>query len=222
MPTPSSFLGIDLVIGAACRRLVRRALASCRLLRFFPVICLLLSKRGLRSSLWLTSAIRGLCVACRLLNYDVVLNVELIVHVHNVDLHSLASPRGCTFLLFASSSALVAVHVCRDDSLHMEILLLLVSTTRHLLVSLARAALHTSLSISLLLDVLSWVSRATISNLGSTHASSPTSRLRWGLILALHREVLARDCTLLASHSMIQARIALALLSDSCIFALYE
>jgi len=68
----------------------------------------------------------------RLLDYNVVLNVELIVHVHNVDFNSrlvrASSARRPTPLRGALVSASRRLlHVRRHYSLHMEELLVLIS-----------------------------------------------------------------------------------------------
>lgn len=65
----------------------------------------------------------SVCLAplTRLLNYDVILNVELVVHVHDVYLDPLS------FLLVPSLRHLrlsFPFHVCWDYSLHVEKLLL--------------------------------------------------------------------------------------------------
>ena len=70
--------------------------------------------------------------SCRLLDYDVVLNVELIVHVHNVDFNSwlvrassARRPIPLRGTLAAASCWLL--HVRRHYPLHMEELLVLTS-----------------------------------------------------------------------------------------------
>ena len=70
--------------------------------------------------------------SCRLLDYDVVLNVELIVHVHNVDFNSrlvrASSARRRTPLRGAlAATSCWLLHVRRHYSLHMEELLVLIS-----------------------------------------------------------------------------------------------
>ena len=91
----------------------------------------------------------------RRLNYDVVLNVELIVHVHNVDFHTLPAllPLGVVCLLGP------AFHIGGNNPLHVE----------ELLVS---SCPLDSFGIRLMLDILSRVS--------PTHAATYTSRpARW-------------------------------------------
>ena len=61
----------------------------------------------------------GLSLA-RLLNYDVVLNVELIVHVYDVDFHALSTllPLRVVCLLLRP-----AIYICGNNSLNVEKLL---------------------------------------------------------------------------------------------------
>ena len=62
----------------------------------------------------------------RLLNYDVVLNVELVMNIHYVNLHTLPIRPllGPWRMLLLRGAGLASIfHVCGDDPLHMEVLL---------------------------------------------------------------------------------------------------
>ena len=71
--------------------------------------------------------------SCRLLDYDVVLNVELIVHVHDVDFNSRlvrassARRRPTPLRSALASTSCWLLHVRRHYSLHVEELLVLIS-----------------------------------------------------------------------------------------------
>lgn len=172
----ASFLGIDLV-GPALRRLGRR-LARVPLFGPFSVRAAvsLPSRRLALTGCWLDG----------LLNYDVVLNVELVVHVHNVDLHT--ALRAC-FASWVSASSLwrlprsSTLHIGGNDPLDVEILLLLllVITGSSLLFSTCGVCTST---IGLLLDILSRVL--------STHGTAHTTYATLGLI---GRGILAIGCS---------------------------
>ena len=113
------------------------------------------------SSRWLP-----LCTTrARLLNYDVVLNVELVVHINDVNLNSLArgSSLGLVLRLRWASGGATRIQIRGDDSLHMEELLV---------VRTALLILHTLATISLLLDVLGRVGASQVT-------SGPTAAARW-------------------------------------------
>ena len=112
----------------------------------------------------------------RLLNYDVVLNVELVVHIHDVYLDSLTrgiSALGLIPVRLLLSTIRASVHIRWDYSLHMEELLVVLP---------ALLVLHTGTlpTISLLLDVLG---RMRTSHTTST--TTATGGLGWRLVLLL-------------------------------------
>jgi len=101
-----------------------------------------------------------------MLNYDVDLNVELVVHVYDVDLHVL----GASLAPEVSASTLwrltggTALHIGWNDPLDVEILLLVAVTTA---TSLLLPTCGVSPSISLLLDILG--------RMRSAHSATHTS-----------------------------------------------
>ena len=114
----------------------------------------------------------------RLLNYDVVLNVELVMDVDDVDLNTLSS-RGsflCAWCLLTVRllRARSRIHIGRNDSLNVEELLVVLTRLRCL-----PALAH---SVRLLLDVLSRVRPAVTT---ATLAASPAVGLGRRLVLAL-------------------------------------
>ena len=170
----ASFLGID-PVGPAVRRLGRR-LARVPLFGPFSVRAAvsLPSRRLALTGCWLDG----------LLNYDVVLNVELVVHVHNVDLHT--ALRAC-FASWVSASSLwrlprsSTLHIGWNDPLDVEILLLLllvITTGSSLMFSTCGVSTST---IGLLLDILSWM----LSTHRPTHTTYATLGLRGRGILAI-------------------------------------
>ena len=99
----------------------------------------------------------------RLLNYDVVLNVELIVHVHDVDFHALSTllPLGVVCLLLRP-----AIYICGNNSLNVK-KLLVVSGYRALF------AKSVTVRVWLALNILSLVRPAH----STAHTSTPAHRL---------------------------------------------
>ena len=173
--TSASFLGIDLA-GTALRCL-GRGLALSGLFVLFrgrARTCVVA-----RSSRWLP-----LCrPRSRLLNYDIVLNVELVVHIHDVDLNTLTTRSTLGMILRLGWSPSIAraatgLHIRRNNSLHMEKLLIVLPT---LLV------LHALPTISLMLDVLGWM-RAT--HCATNPSISSASWLRWCLVVTLEHLLL--------------------------------
>ena len=135
----------------------------------------------------------------RLLNYDVVLNVELVVHIHDVDLNALTGrPASLGLILrrrWPSSIGCTAtcLHISWNDSLHMEELLVVLP---------ALLILQTLPTISLVLDVLSRV-RATNC---ATHPAIPSaSWLRRRLVVPLEHLWLVEY----ASSILVHVRAAL-------------
>ena len=122
---------LDLGFGGSAARGLWLLLLRC-ILDNFP--CLFGSWRVVICFLGSGCAAPACCPSrsCRLLDYDVVLNVELIVHVHDVDFNSrlvrASSARRPTPLRGAlASTSRWLLHVRRHYSLHVEELLVLIS-----------------------------------------------------------------------------------------------
>ena len=156
--TSASFLGIDFVGGTALRCLGCGLTLSC-------LFGLFRGRARIRaaacSSRWLSLR----TTRARLLNYDVVLNVELVVHIYDVNLNSLArgSSLGLVLRLRWASSCATRIQIRGDNSLHMEELLV---------VRTAFLILHSRATISLLLDILGRVRASHV-------ATGATAAARW-------------------------------------------
>lgn len=107
-----------------------------------------------------------------LLNDDIVLNVELVVHIHNVNLDALAA---LVLAHLRAPLSSTSFHVSRDDPLHMEELLRVGSGLGVLHAGAARP------TVGLLLNVLSGVRAA-----NAPDSATATGGLRGRLVLALH------------------------------------
>ena len=121
---------LDLGFGGSAARGLWLLLLRC-ILDNFP--CLFGSWRVVICFLGSGCAAPACCPShsCRLLDYDVVLNVELIVHVHNVDFNSRLGRGSSACRTTPLRSTLAAtsrwlLHTCRNYSLHMEELLVLI------------------------------------------------------------------------------------------------
>ena len=123
----------------------------------------------------------ALCRPHRLLNYDVVLNVELVMNIHYVNLHTL--PIGALLgpwrmlLVLLGTRLASSLHVRGNDPLHMEVLLVVGSILFCVLGT--RVIDYSTASVGVLLDILGGMVRST------THATTPTHRLRRSLVVAL-------------------------------------
>ena len=123
---------LDLGFGGSAARGLWLLLLRC-ILDNFP--CLFGSWRVVICFLGSGCAAPACCSShsCRLLDYDVVLNVELIVHVHDVDFNSRlvrassARRRPTPLRSALASTSCWLLHVRRHYSLHVEELLVLIS-----------------------------------------------------------------------------------------------
>ena len=119
-----SFLGVDLA-GRAALGLLRPGLARPDSL-FTPAF---LRRAARLAAARRRGRLRGGLLRLRLLlrgllNYDVVLDVEFVVHVHNVYLHALPAWALSSRVRPLVLAALAALDAHRDDALHVEELLL--------------------------------------------------------------------------------------------------